>query len=451
MKRALPIILFSLTCVLANAQTILFSDNFDNYKADTLLEPQSPNWTGWFGIQTQSLVSTDTSSSGKNSALIWAGAYAGGASPSDAVGLFGSINTGKVELKFKQFIPSKIGTREGGGYFNLQHNYTNSAGSWAIEVYALKAGTGMKGQVNTEGRQVFYNLQHDKWAEYRFVIDFSLDSAWMWYDSTFVYNWKWTSTSNSATITGPNQLNAIDLYASCIATDSVNCEPRTYYDDFIITRLPQPPALMEFSNVNPADQARINVQGLPTNTLQFDWEETISIKGDPIVYNLLIDSVDGDFAMPLVNLRANRQGRDTFLTFSYGQLANILSNQLNIAPGDSMELSWTAQAYTAFDTLLASPSRRIKLIRGSITGINLLDLRNISIYPNPSKGQVNFDFSKEKGSFDLEIYTSQGRLLQVENELSGQSFLDLSIHPPGHYLIRISGEKGICYKPLILE
>jgi hypothetical protein len=47
-------------------------------------------------------------------------------------------------------------------------------------------------------------------------------------------------------------------------------------------------------------------------------------------------------------------------------------------------------------------------------------LNEIKIYPNPSKGEINFEFTR-KGNYELKLFDNQGRILDstVINSISG--------------------------------
>src|SRR5690606_15683835 len=111
--------------IFLNAQ--ITSEDFESYNAG-VFDPQwdANEWEGWFGNPSHAYISTDQASSGNNSLYI----RNDGATETDIVGLFGTLNTGIYQLTFMQYIPANFGA-----YYNLQHNYTSTVGDWAAEFY----------------------------------------------------------------------------------------------------------------------------------------------------------------------------------------------------------------------------------------------------------------------------------------------------------------------------
>ena len=80
----------------------------------------------------------------------------------------------------------------------------------------------------------------------------------------------------------------------------------------------------------------------------------------------------------------------------------------------------------------------------------------IKIYPNPSAdGHYNFTFEQGQGDITLEVFSSQGTILQKEviSNINGayQSSLILSNTSPGIYLLKITGENNSYLRKLIIH
>ena len=99
--RNLYLLLFLCIPFLSFNQTIVYSQDFESFNSNELLEPQSTEINGWWGDFTSSYVSTQFSNSGTNSAAIWTNANLGASNAtSDAVLEFSGITNGMYELTF---------------------------------------------------------------------------------------------------------------------------------------------------------------------------------------------------------------------------------------------------------------------------------------------------------------------------------------------------------------
>lgn len=457
MKKFLLTLLTIFAFGMLQAQTVIWQDNFDTYQGDTLLEPQTPKWDGWYNVLTNSLVSTEKSFSGANSAKIWDGLYPGASSPSDAVGLVGELISGRYELRFKQYVPAKADSiNDAGAYFNLQHDYNATAMSaqWALEVYATPPGAVNTGRLMVGGVNYFFPMKKDAWGEYIFIIDMDMDSAQMYYDSVLVHRWQWSIQANT-TVAGANKFNAIDLFAAC-EMNQTNCVPLAYYDDFVLTQLPNPPAFTDFHLVGLPDNSRLEVVGDGTQQATFNWESAVAFSGLQTKYDLLFDVPGGDFSNPFYMTPSNRLGVDTFANVFYQALADAMTQQLGMAIGDSMDVIWSVRARDGNADMLADTSFNLKLIRGQIVGFENTELEKaIQLYPNPVQEEAFIEYQfKENKNLDIEIYNAIGQNILQKNKrnvFSGRIEISFKEFPSGVYFIKISDGKARIVKKLIVK
>jgi len=69
------------------------------------------------------------------------------------------------------------------------------------------------------------------------------------------------------------------------------------------------------------------------------------------------------------------------------------------------------------------------------------------IYPNPTKGMVNFDFNPSYGKVDLQIYNLQGALLRTFSLNNNRNSIDLGFLSDGFYFVKIISEESVkCIK-----
>jgi hypothetical protein len=76
-------------------------------------------------------------------------------------------------------------------------------------------------------------------------------------------------------------------------------------------------------------------------------------------------------------------------------------------------------------------------------GLQELDLSNISVYPNPSTGIVNFDISSElAGNVSLEMYDAIGKLVVKEELTKEHTVLNISKLEEGIYIFKMIRNNG---------
>ena len=93
----------------------------------------------------------------------------------------------------------------------------------------------------------------------------------------------------------------------------------------------------------------------------------------------------------------------------------------------------------------------VKLAADSIIGIHdLVSKKNIFVYPNPSDGIFNVDFSfTKKANSQIEVYNSLGRLQKVYDVKNYIEKVDLSSFISGIYILRIIDENSSASVKLI--
>ena len=219
-------LLFSALLIPMLLSAQLTDENFDAYTTGAFDSQWDPNdWVGWFGGTSYANISDVLSSSAPNSLHI----EDDGTNATDIVGLFGELNSGVYELTFMQYIPAN-----NGAYYNLQHNYTNTAGDWAAELYFSDQPTG-QAQIVTNNTPTIFTPVWDTWVENRFVFNFISETAEFYYNGALVLTWQ--ISTNASGGAGLNQINGINLYAACLGT---GCVSSAYYDDILVEEVPLP-------------------------------------------------------------------------------------------------------------------------------------------------------------------------------------------------------------------
>ncbi len=84
------------------------------------------------------------------------------------------------------------------------------------------------------------------------------------------------------------------------------------------------------------------------------------------------------------------------------------------------------------------------------TSVSETMANNVSVYPNPCKGKLTFSAENVFSSYTISISDLNGRPILEEN-LSGQTQIDLSVYPKGFYIVVINGDNYRKIEKLILK
>lgn len=235
MKRYLLLLVFGVFIYGTSHAQSITTDDFDSYNTGLFDGQFNPvSWTGWFGNTSNANITTEQAFSGTQSMKVWDDT----GKESDIVALLGTMSTGVDSISFMQYV-SSTGS---GAYYNLQHNYTNTAGDWAAEVYF---GTSPAAAfVQTDGLQYNFTPTLDAWVEQKFVFDFTNSQGQFYYGGVLTHTW--VLNTNASGGTGLNTINAINFYAH---DNGAGSNSLAYYDD--VSVLAPPSVDVELSSVAP--------------------------------------------------------------------------------------------------------------------------------------------------------------------------------------------------------
>ena len=71
----------------------------------------------------------------------------------------------------------------------------------------------------------------------------------------------------------------------------------------------------------------------------------------------------------------------------------------------------------------------------------MLNDRDIRIYPNPTEGQLTIEVTGDGGS-RFDIYNFDGQQMLTDDSGAGRVVLDISSQPKGLYILRVTTENG---------
>lgn len=102
-----------------------------------------------------------------------------------------------------------------------------------------------------------------------------------------------------------------------------------------------------------------------------------------------------------------------------------------------------------FDYNFPIETNKAETVFESLGNDNFEKDKSISVYPNPTKGNVNINC--DTAVKYIELFDVEGRLLQTSIENSNTTKFDISNKQNGLYFIRITTEKGSKVEKLIKE
>lgn len=135
-----------------------------------------------------------------------------------------NYSSGAFTIRWKMFVPDGQG-----GYFNLMHEWSTSGSTqWATQVY-LGADRIVGTLSEGSGWTTPDGYPQDEWFDVRFEINTSTDSAYLFFNTTLIDSWIWSSMSTGAA--GSSMMLAgINFWGREGATPGGN-EPGLFYVD----------------------------------------------------------------------------------------------------------------------------------------------------------------------------------------------------------------------------
>lgn len=322
-----------------NAQTTIFSENFDSYTAGQFVNTQQPLFWPWTGATAEKAYVSDVQShSPSNSMKI--------INDNDMVYDFLGKTSGEYDVSFWMFIVSTKG-----GYFNVEHAFGSS---WAFGFYFKPGGTC---DIKEGGLTHTFNYTLDTWIQINLNVDLENDSITATVDGTEVATWLFSNEEDAAG--GTNVLDVINFYGLHTASTGVSAS-EYYVDDF------------EF----------IEIQSglLPP---------TIAIDNTPITTNGLAAEV-----VPVGNTGETDMVFNAYPTFIDPALTSTLTNgAMALDLGSLSAVGWT----TEFEVYAGV--RFLPDVTGAHIGQNIVSA-NIFIYDAPMGDSIRV-YVWEKGEYSV--------------------------------------------------
>ncbi len=119
-----------------------------------------------------------------------------------------------------------------------------------------------------------------------------------------------------------------------------------------------------------------------------------------------------------------------------------LSLSFKLSSSDNGSFGMNTPGYFCLDSL----------IYDAVTSIKELSQRDISIFPNPTYGEVQIKMDRELNDFSYQLIDLTGRVIESTTIQSAWQFnVDLTNQNKGVYLMRISSENGVVTKRIIKQ
>ena len=205
--------------MMLQAQTVVFSDNFDSYTAgQKLCSQNNTDWTTWSntpGSAEDATISTEQANSASNSLKI--------SGRNDIIYRFSNQTSGVFDIDFNYYVPSTGSD----AYFNVQHYY-NPGVEWAFESFLYNSGTGY---ITINNSNTNFSFPSNAWFPIKIHVDLDNNSANLTVNNTDVITWTFSNTSENTS--GICQLGSVNFYAG-----APNNASGTYYvDDFSFSEI----------------------------------------------------------------------------------------------------------------------------------------------------------------------------------------------------------------------
>lgn len=211
--------------------------------------------------------------------------------------------------------------------------------------------------------------------------------------------------------------------------------------------------LSPFNLLSPANGITVVTKANDLTEIDIVWES--STAGTmPVSYQWVLDTLGGDFSMPLGMLPSNNFGEDTVLTVTLAEADELLAD-LGIAPGDSITLQWAVVASADTQSRLSSNffTVTLKRFKEDPASVNNRPLRTLNAYPNPNAGLVQLQFNEQvSGLLNIQISDAMGRVVMRTSEMAASDMsISLDGLNNGIYWIQVQSENAGYLQRIVLQ
>ena len=214
--------------------------------------------------------------------------------------------------------------------------------------------------------------------------------------------------------------------------------------DFLIT-IKRKRVLTPFTLVAPANNTRLLTKENNPSVVAITWNASTSATR----YNWFLDLPAGNFGSPIVRLASDNSGAATTLTLTNGAI-DAVAKANGVAEGDSILLKWTVKAYVATDSLFATQSFQINIVREKSVGLAKVSLNNnLTVYPNPARNEVFIDASMNLQGASIILTDLLGK--EVLTTIYNGNAINTSELKAGIYQLSVQTAEGTAVARLVIE
>lgn len=211
--------------------------------------------------------------------------------------------------------------------------------------------------------------------------------------------------------------------------------------------------LSPFNLLSPANGITVVTKANDLTEIEIVWES--STAGTmPVSYQWVLDTLGGDFSMPLVMLPSNSFGVDTALTVTLAEADELLAD-LGLAPGDSITLQWAVMASADTQSRLSSNffTVTLKRFKEDPASVNNQALGTLNAYPNPNAGIVQLQFNEQvSGLLNIQVSDAMGRVVMRTSEMAASNMsISLDGLNNGMYWIQVQSENASYLQRIVLQ
>lgn len=179
-----------------------------------------------------------------------------------------------------------------------------------------------------------------------------------------------------------------------------------------------------------------------------DCGNTAQVQQTIIVHDLVDPTINCTLSSDTMYVsEGNQLGNYTINASVSDNCSNNLSVIQTPAPGSSLSLGSNVVTLTVTDECGNESSCDINVVYEDDASIENHTALPVSLYPNPTSGQLTIDFGKEINDAEIILYNASGKLVLNEQPISSSSshIIDLSAYAKGLYtiVVQIAGEQSI--------
>ncbi len=213
-------------------------------------------------------------------------------------------------------------------------------------------------------------------------------------------------------------------------------------------------ALTRFNFTSHTNSDIVEIKGDPTQVLNLKWTKSANdISIAPVTYNILLDTLAGNFRNPIASYISKNSGADSSVSLTYAQLRTLL-NSLGFVNSQTATIKFRVTASSVPFTAL-SDTLFLFLTLGNGLSINNSNGNNLNVYPNPFTNNISIQMpSNTAKSVDVEIVDITGKIIYSENVLTNslnEVIVNTNALTKGIYILKVLNDNQVFTKKIIKE